>query len=61
MQVTGGDVRQLTLEDRESVLSMQGVCRPPQLDSSSREEMYYPANKIRELVLDVVPLAAAPP
>ena len=62
MQLTGGDERQLTLEDRESVLSMQGlVCRSPQLDSSSREEMYYPANKIREVVLDVVPLAAAPP
>src|SRR5680860_1439978 len=32
----------------QSVLSMQGlVCRSPQLDSSSREEMYYPRDPIR--------------
>ena len=33
----------LPLKNVQSVLSMQGlVCRSPQLDSSSREEMYYP-------------------
>ena len=32
----------------QSVLSMQGlVCRSPQLDTSSREEMYYPCDPIR--------------
>ena len=53
-----GTCDNLTLEDRGSVLSMQGlVCLSPQLDSSSREEMYYPANKTHE----VAQQHAAPP
>ena len=38
----------LPLKNVQSVLSMQRlVCRSPQLDSSSREELYYPRDPIR--------------
>ena len=38
----------LPSKNEQSLLSMQGlVCRSPQIDSSSREEMYYPRDPIR--------------
>ena len=42
------EIQSLTLEERSKLLSMQGlVCRSPQLDSSSREEMYFLEDPIR--------------
>ena len=42
------EIDPFTLEERANVLSMQGLAsRSPQLDVSSREEMYYPRSPIR--------------
>ena len=53
------EIESVTLEERASVLSMQGLAsRSPQLDSSSCEEMYYP---IRDPIRRSTARAAPPP
>ena len=42
------EIKSLPLEIEQNVLSVQGLAsRSPQLDSSSREEMYYPRDPIQ--------------